>query len=128
MGVAQADGVVAEATALLDFIVDGENQPPIVDAGPDQAVAVGQLVQFSGSAVDPDGDEIVSIEWDFGDGNTAVGTLTPTHTYTAAGSYTVTLTVIDDRGGVGVASMVVDAKQHLYLPLILRNPHQGNTS
>jgi hypothetical protein len=38
-----------------------------------------------------------SYEWDFGDGTTSTEQ-TPTHTYKADGSYTVSLTVTDDRG------------------------------
>ena len=39
-------------------------------------------------------------EWDFGDGSTGHGTLTPSHTYADNGTYSVTLTVRDDSGGV----------------------------
>jgi PKD repeat protein len=120
MGMAQAGDATASAVAELTFALDGENQPPIVDAGPDQAAVVNQPIHFSGSAADPDGDEIVSIVWDFGDGATASGTLTPTHTYTAAGNYVVTLTVTDSRGGVGVDTLVVSAEWRLHLPLIVR--------
>jgi PKD repeat protein len=38
-----------------------------------------------------------SYEWDFGDGNTSTDKA-PTHSYKAAGSYTVSLQVTDDRG------------------------------
>lgn len=46
---------------------------------------------------DPDG-TIASYAWDFGDGATAT-TATPSHEYVASGTYTVGLTVTDDRGG-----------------------------
>jgi hypothetical protein len=42
-----------------------------------------------------------TITWDFGDGVTSTGTLTPTHTYADDGDYTVTLAVDDGNGGVG---------------------------
>ena len=122
LGSVTGDGATAEATATLTFAVDGENQPPIVDAGPNQQALVNQPVQFSGGAVDPDGDEIVSIVWDFGDGNTATGTFTPTHSYTAVGDYTVTLTVTDGRGGVGQATAVVSVKTAVYIPIIMNAP------
>ena len=48
---------------------------------------------------------IVSYSWDFGDGRTATGVHT-SHSYGLAGTYTVTLTVKDDRGNVAN----VDAK------------------
>ena len=49
----------------------------------------------SGSA-DPDG-SIESYAWDFGDDDTGTGA-SPTHTYDASGTYSVQLTVTDDRG------------------------------
>ena len=52
-------------------------------------------VTFDASAsTDPDG-TIVSYSWDFGDGAAASG-VTINHTFTWAGTYTVTLTVTDD--------------------------------
>ena len=52
---------------------------------------------FDGSgSSDADG-TIASYAWDFGDGSTGTG-MKPSHTYAAAGDYTVTLTVTDDGG------------------------------
>jgi hypothetical protein len=62
--------------------------------------------QFEGtSSVDPDG-TIVAYSWDFGDG--AMSTASePVHTYSAAGTYTVTLTVTDNEGLTGTAQTQV---------------------
>lgn len=61
------------------------------------ATPAGLTVAFDGSASrDADG-TIASYVWDFGDGTNATGATT-SKTYAAAGTYTVTLTVTDDRG------------------------------
>jgi len=57
-------------------------------------------VSFDGSlSTSPNGD-IVSYEWDFGDGSTSTGMKT-SHIFTSPGEYTVTLTVTDDHGWKG---------------------------
>jgi PKD repeat protein len=57
------------------------------------------------SSTDSDG-TIASYAWDFGDGATDTGA-TASHTYSAAGSYTVALTVTDDRGATSTSSQSV---------------------
>ena len=46
---------------------------------------------------------ITSRSWDFGDGTTSIA-LNPTHTYTTAGNYTVTLTISDPSGCIATAT------------------------
>ncbi|MBX3279970.1 MAG: PKD domain-containing protein [Acidobacteria bacterium] len=61
---------------------------------------------FDGSAsIDPDG-SIVSYSWNFGDGNTANGDIVP-HSFAAAGSYTVYLTVADNAGATGIRGRTI---------------------
>jgi len=70
---------------------------------------VNQTVTFTPSdkTEDPDGDiKKATFRWDFGDGSAAVTTTGPqnvTHTYTQAGTYTVTLTVTDQGGAASTA-------------------------
>ena len=61
------------------------------------------VCSFTDNSTDSDG-IIRSRSWNFGD-NTAVGTATPqSHTYSAAGTYHVTLTVTDDDGATNATS------------------------
>jgi PKD repeat protein len=63
----------------------------------------GRSYRFDGSkSTDPDG-QIVSYDWNFGDGNTGMGMVVEHH-YTATGHYSATLTVTDNRGATGSAS------------------------
>ncbi|MHA2494029.1 MAG: PKD domain-containing protein, partial [Candidatus Hodarchaeales archaeon] len=80
---------------------------PTVDAGSDQGGSEGTLLSFQGTIVEPGAGGPYTIEWDFGDGTTTSGTLTPTHTYADNGTYTVTLTVTDANGGVGSDTLQV---------------------
>ena len=63
-------------------------------------------VVFSG-ANSTDNDAVASWAWDFGDGTAAAG-VHAEHTYKAAGTYTVTLTVTDRSGNRGTASAQVE--------------------
>jgi hypothetical protein len=67
----------------------------------------------SGSG-DTDG-TIVDYDWDFGDGTLAGGD-TPEHTFGAADTYTVTLTVEDDDGATDIATaeVTVTAPAHIH--------------
>ena len=58
-----------------------------------------------GTSSDSDG-TIASYAWDFGDTNAGTN-VTPSHTYAAADTYTVTLTVTDDQGATDSASQTV---------------------
>ena len=64
---------------------------------------------FSDASSDSDG-TVTSRAWDFGDG--AVSTQQdPSHTYAAAGDYTVALTVTDNDGATGNASTTVTVSE-----------------
>jgi PKD repeat protein len=56
-------------------------------------------------ATDADG-TLAGYAWNFGDGTSGTGA-TASHTYGAAGTYLVTLTVTDNRGGTSTASRLV---------------------
>lgn len=68
----------------------------------------GVRVNFNASASRAaPGRTIVSYSWDFGDGTANASGVQVSHTYTALGTYTVTLVVTDDVGRTGVTSVSV---------------------
>jgi hypothetical protein len=88
------------------FLFQGPpNQPPAASFSSScQELACG----FNGTASsDPDG-TITSYAWDFGEGATATGAQ-PMHTFAAAGTYLVKLTVTDNLGGTGSVTHNVQA-------------------
>jgi PKD repeat protein len=60
----------------------------------------GESIQFAAQVAG--GFTPYSYQWDFGDGKTS-NDAAPAHTYRAAGDYTVSLTVTDDRGNTATA-------------------------
>jgi len=75
----------------------GGNTPPTANANGPYAGTTGVAVSFSSAgSSDPDG-QIVAYAWDFGDAGTS-NLANPSHSYAAAGTYTVSLTVTDNEG------------------------------
>jgi heat shock protein HslJ len=66
---------------------------------------VGQVVVFDGSASTGQA-PVVSWRWDFGDGASASGVVVQ-HTYSAAGTFTVRLTVTDQRNQAGSSTVQI---------------------
>jgi len=89
----------------------GSNQSPVAVASANPESGVAPLaVQFSSAgSSDPDG-TITSFAWDFGDGNTS-NAANPSHTYADAGTYNAVLTVSDDQGAIGSATVTINVTQ-----------------
>jgi PKD repeat protein len=66
----------------------------------------GAACIFTDTSTDPDGNNTITTRsWDFGDGTTVDNPgLTPSHTYAAAGTYSVALTVTDNSGNTATAT------------------------
>jgi PKD repeat protein len=67
--------------------------------------AAALVASFQSTSTDSDG-TIDSYLWQFGDGTTSTEA-NPVHTYVNAGTYEVTLTVIDDGGALGTTTSTV---------------------
>jgi PKD repeat protein len=93
-----AAGFTAVAAAV------GGNQPPSAafDWQCDQLAC-----HFTDASTDADG-SVTAWSWQFGDGESS-GEQSPSHTYAAAGTYTVQLTATDNEGATAQASQQVTA-------------------
>ena len=109
------DGTVPSAPDTV-AIAATNNNPPVANAGSDQAVQMGATVQLDGSAsVDPDGDPL-SYLWSFLEvpaGSTATllnaTTAAPSFVADLAGSYSIDLTVTDGFGATSHDTVAVTA-------------------
>ena len=94
----------ADTSIVSVTVNEPPNSPPVAAIG--SSGTGGQApytVNFDGTgSSDPDG-SIVSYAWDFGNDRTA-STATGSATYTQPGTYTVSLTVTDNRGATGTAT------------------------
>ena len=88
------------------------NLNPSVNAGVAPTGPEATPLSFSGTFTDAGTADTHTFVWDFGDGSTDSTTLTPTHTYSAPGIFTVTLTVTDDDAGVGSDSISAVVTKH----------------
>ncbi|WP_243076170.1 PKD domain-containing protein [Microbacterium sp. SS28] len=80
------------------------NAPPTANFVPTTAKL---LVSVDGSTSSDTDGTIASYSWNWGDGTPAGSGVTASHTY-AAGSYTVVLTVTDDKGATATKSIAVN--------------------
>jgi MYXO-CTERM domain-containing protein len=91
----------AEDHRRVKFNVD---RRPVADAGVEVYGNTGETVNFKEASTDADG-TIASWRWDFGDGTNSL-TQNPSHVYSSAGNYTVTLTVTDNLGLTAVDTTI----------------------
>ncbi|MBC2697376.1 MAG: PKD domain-containing protein [ANME-2 cluster archaeon] len=89
------------------------NDPPIptITYSPTDLILIDNEVTFDASeSFDPygpyDGGNIVSYEWDFGDGSTDTGPIV-SHSYSLLGDYEVNLTLIDDDDGITYGKEII---------------------
>ena len=83
----------------LDLAAIAPNRPPVAGFSYDPtAPTTTDVVQFTDRSQDPDGDrDVTTWGWTFGDGEISAEQ-NPGHRFSAKGTYTVTLVVVDRRG------------------------------
>jgi hypothetical protein len=114
-----SDGSVISGNA--DIIVTVTNAAPIVDAGADVEVFLGQTFNLKAGFNDPGIDDKpwkYTIYWGDDsskvDGSTNIqgsNTIISSHKYSALGDYEVTVTVTDKDGGTGTDTLQVDVNR-----------------
>ncbi|MCH7719727.1 MAG: PKD domain-containing protein [Planctomycetes bacterium] len=127
-----SDGLGGEGTAqvLMNVVAEGSLPSPDPIAAfavtPATTVELGTVLTFTNTTVL---DEIVSWEWDFGDGTVVAqvlgDSLSIDHTYDEAGVFVVTLTVVDvnDKDGSGTQTItIIDPEE----PVDPEEPEEGN--
>jgi PKD repeat protein len=109
LGATEYNGAAPDMGAFESpYLGGGSNQPPVAVASADPDNGNAPLtVQFSSDgSYDPDG-AIVAFAWDFGDGSSS-SEANPVHTYADAGSYDAVLTITDEDGNTGTATVTID--------------------
>jgi PKD repeat protein len=98
--IAVAGGYMASAAASAAYVI---NLPPVANAGGPYTSVAGGALSFNGSGSSSPQGKALTYAWNFGDNTTGTG-VSPTHTYSSAGTYAVSLTVTDTSGLTGTTS------------------------
>ncbi|HEX7392986.1 MAG TPA: PKD domain-containing protein [Thermoplasmata archaeon] len=107
---------VANGTGPVD-------EPPTADAGPDQEVAVGEIVFFDGSASSDD-IEIANYTWTIGALSQEMYGVSPVWMFDTAGTYAVGLVVTDTIGQSSAPDVMIVNVTDAGLPIADAGPDQ----
>jgi len=100
-----SDNLGAKGQANASIMISTNSPPVAVITGPTAGAEAATLAFDGSSSTDSDG-SLVSYDWNFGDGQSATGATT-THAYPSAGSYELSLTVVDEVGASDTAYQTV---------------------
>lgn len=101
-----------ESSSVIEVLVVSNAQPVAAFSLATGSIAAGESVSFVDESIDPSPNgSIVHVGWDFGDGAYRAGGPSAdgvyVHTYETAGTFTVTLYVIDDDGGMSFVRQTI---------------------
>ncbi len=131
------DNLDSVNTAVGEMIVTAVTQPdnysPVVinDFSIDMSAGIAPLpVEFSIIASGGMGNGL-TYNWNFGDGTTGEG-IDPSHTYSSAGTYNVSVTITDSADSSNIANgvmsvLVTDAPEAIGIALTASNDFNGST-
>ena len=106
-----SSSATAPITVSMDrFLAAATGTPPPVNQPPTAVIGTPTITEravtlTAAGSTDPDG-TITNWAWNFGDATTATGQST-NHTYTADGTYQITLTVTDNQGATATTTRTV---------------------
>jgi len=107
--------VAAMFVVIAGCVPPPSNRPPVAGfTWSPTAPASGEAVTFTDQSQDEDG-SVVGWSWQFGDGGSS-SVRNATHTYTASGDFTASLTVTDDDGASSTCSQTVAVSPDPCLP------------
>jgi PKD repeat protein len=117
--------VILLLTSWISIAAAESTSAPIADAGGPYTGTIGTPIQFDGSnSYTPNG-TISSYEWFCGDGTVKTG-VSPSHTYTHPGTYTLTLTVKDEMNNCGTDTTQVVINEDQKPTASFQQPEENN--
>ena len=122
MTVTDDDGGVDNDSLTITVL----DTPPVVTIFlSDRSYFVEEPLQLGASAIEPEGDAIVNWLWDFDDGTSATTPFSAFKKYSDNDTYTITLTVTDNEGGVGSDSIVVTTEHFAIIDVEMSPDNDG---
>jgi glucose/arabinose dehydrogenase len=92
---------------MIRFVTDNRSPNAVASANPTSGLAPLTVQLSAEGSTDPDQDDTLIYNWNFGDGSPIQQGLTVNHTYQSNGAYRLQLTVDDQNGGTGTASKTI---------------------
>lgn len=106
-GTGWGSGDASSALYRIEYIGPAGNRAPVARASANRLSGTAPLtVDFSSAGSSDPENGALTYSWNFGDGSTSTAA-NPSHTYTANGQYTVTLTVRDPAGLTGSTNVII---------------------